>query len=101
GGSAAPWGAISRRSDRAGRMRRRDFGVLLGSTVFGWPLVGRAQRDRTRRIAVLMGYVETDPEAQRRFAAFKEALATLGWKEGGNLKIDLRWAGVDVNRAAL
>ena len=81
-------------------MRRRDFGVLLGSALFGWPLVGRAQHDRTRRIAVLMGYVETDPEAQRRFAAFKEALATLGWKEGGNLKIDLRWAGGDVNRAS-
>ena len=66
-----------------------------------WPLVARAQQtaDRMRRIGVIVGYAEDDPEAQTRLAAFKKGLLTLGWSEGRNLKIDVRWASGDTDRA--
>lgn len=66
-----------------------------------WPLVARAQQpaDRVRRIGVMVGYAEDDPEAQARLAAFKQGLLTLGWSEGRNLKIDVRWASGDTDRA--
>src|SRR5262245_12404674 len=82
-------------------MRRRDFITGVGSAAV-WPCVARAQQpaDRVRRIAVIMGYAENDPEAQTRLAAFKQGLSTLGWNEGRNLKIDVRWASGDADRAA-
>jgi putative ABC transport system substrate-binding protein len=74
-------------------MRRRHFIVLLGGAAAAWPLIARGQQTgRTRRIGVLMGYAENDTEAQNRLAAFKQALLALGWSEGRNLRIDLRWA---------
>lgn len=57
------------------------------------------QGGQMRRIGVLMGYSETDPEAQARIAAFKKRLAALGWNEGRNLRIDSRWTAGDVQRA--
>jgi putative tryptophan/tyrosine transport system substrate-binding protein len=73
-------------------MRRRNFIALLGGTA-AWPCVALAQNDgRMRRIGVLMGYTENDPEAQVRLMAFKQALKALGWDESRNLQIDLRWA---------
>jgi putative ABC transport system substrate-binding protein len=61
----------------------------------------RAQRfERTRRIGVLMGYAETDPEAQARLTAFRQRLASLGWSDGSNLHLDVRWSAGDVTRAA-
>jgi putative ABC transport system substrate-binding protein len=61
--------------------------------------VARAQQgDRVRRIGVLMPYAENDPEMKLRYSAFTQALAGLGWTDGRNLGIDLRWAGVDSNR---
>ena len=54
-----------------------------------------------RRIGVLMGYSENDPEAQTRLAAFKQTLMALGWSEGRNLRIDVRWAASgDKDRAS-
>ncbi len=53
-----------------------------------------------RRIGVLMGYAENDPEAQTRFAAFKQELLALGWDERRNLQIDLRWASGDFDSAS-
>lgn len=53
-----------------------------------------------RRIGVLMGYAENDPEAQTRFAAFKQELLALGWDERRNLRIDLRWASGDFDSAS-
>ena len=53
-----------------------------------------------RRIGVLMGYAENDPEAQTRLAAFKQELLALGWDERRNLRIDLRWASGDSDRAS-
>jgi putative ABC transport system substrate-binding protein len=79
-------------------MRRREFIAGLGSAVT-WSVVARAQQgNRVRRIGVLMPYDENDPEGKRRYSAFTEALADLGWTDGGNLRMDLRWAGNDPNR---
>jgi len=52
-----------------------------------------------RRIGVMMGYAENDPEAQTRLAAFKQGLLALGWNEGRNLNVDVRWASGDTDRA--
>jgi putative tryptophan/tyrosine transport system substrate-binding protein len=71
-----------------------------GMAATAWPLAARAQLgDRTRQVGVLMGYAEDDPEAQSWLAAFKQRLATLGWTEGHNLRIDTFWAAGDINRA--
>jgi len=75
-------------------MRRRDFiGVLGGAAA--WPLAARAQqRERARRVGVLMGLLD-HAEGEARLAAFAEALRQLGWSEGRNLRIDTRWAMAD------
>jgi putative ABC transport system substrate-binding protein len=75
-------------------MRRRQFIALLGGTAAAWPLATRAQqREQMRRIGALIGFTETDPDVQSWLAAFRAALAKLGWTEGSNLRIELRWAG--------
>jgi len=74
-------------------MRRRDFITLIGGAAIAWPLVASAQQaDRTRRVGVLMGYAETDPEAKALLAEFTRAVSELGWIEGRNLRMDVRWA---------
>ena len=81
-------------------MKRREFIAVLGGAAATWRGVARAQQpERMRRVAVLMGYDENDPEAQKRFAAFKSGLGTLGLIEGRNLRIDLRWTGGNADRA--
>jgi len=77
-------------------MRRREFIVLLGSGVTGWPLAARAQPDRIRRIGLLMGFAESDPEGQTLVTAFREGLQKPGWREGRNIRIDTRWAAGDM-----
>jgi putative ABC transport system substrate-binding protein len=73
-------------------MRRREFIILLGGAVVSWPLAARAQQpDRVRRIGVLMGFAENDSQAQAMIAAFREGLEKLGWTEGRNTRIDIRW----------
>ena len=73
-------------------MRRRQF-LGIASGAVAWPLVARAQQaERVRRIGVLMAYANGDPEGQADVAAFREGLQTLGWVEGGNFRIDYRWA---------
>ena len=79
-------------------MRRRDFMSLL-TGVAAWPLAARAeQSERTRRIAVLMGLAENDPEGQARAAAFLQTLRELGWVDGKNVHVDWRWAAGDPAR---
>ena len=74
-------------------MRRREFITLLGGAAFAWPLAARAQQpDGSRRIGVLMGFPESDSQAQRYIAAFRDGLHKLGWTEGRNVRIDTRWA---------
>ena len=79
-------------------MKRREFIARLAGAAAS-PIVGRAQhRDRAQRIGVLMSRDENDPEAKARISAFTQALADLGWTDGRNARMDLRWAGGDTNR---
>ena len=79
-------------------MRRREFIAGLGS-VAAWPLAARAQQgDRVRRIGVLMAIDENDPEGKYRYSALTQALADLGWTDGGNVRMELRWGRGDINR---
>ena len=74
-------------------LRRREFITLLGGAAVAWPLAVRAQQpERMRRIGVLMGWPESDPEAQSERGAFVKELQKLGWVDGRNLRIDTRWA---------
>jgi putative ABC transport system substrate-binding protein len=79
-------------------VRRREFISLLGGAA-AWPVAARAQQpDRMRLIGVLMAYAESDSTAQSWLAAFRAALAKLGWTEGSNLRIELRWSAADADR---
>src|SRR6516164_242665 len=79
-------------------MRRRDFITLIGGAA-AWPLAARAQQgERMRRIGVLMPQDENDPDAKVQLSAFVEGLAELGWTDGRNIRLDVRWAGGDVDR---
>jgi putative ABC transport system substrate-binding protein len=79
-------------------MRRREFIVGVGSAA-AWPVVALAQQgDRVRRISVLTGGDENDPVLKARISAFTQALADLGWTDGGNARLDLRWHGGDIDR---
>src|SRR6516164_1061805 len=80
-------------------LRRRQFIVALGGAAAAWPLAAHAQQgDRVRRIGVLMTGDENDPEQKRRHSAFTQTLSDLNWTDGRNMRIDLRWGGVDINR---
>jgi putative tryptophan/tyrosine transport system substrate-binding protein len=73
-------------------MRRRDFLVGVGSAAAS-PLAAKAQpTGQMRRIAVLMGLPPRDPEGQRWIRTFIQALRDLGWRNGTNVNIELRWA---------
>jgi len=79
-------------------MRRREFIAGLGGAA-AMPLAARAQQaGRVRRIAVLVGFAETDPESTSHFAALRQALDRLGWKEGVNLRIDVRFGAGDLQK---
>jgi len=79
-------------------VRRRDF-IIAGGAVAAWPLAARGQQTGPgRRIGVLIGFAESNPDVQSWFAAFRGALAKLGWTEGRNIRIELRWAGDDPDR---
>ena len=80
-------------------MRRREF--IAGLTgAAAWPLLAGAQQqpERMRRIGVLMGGDENDPVRKTQFSALAQALADLGWTDGRNVRMDLRWGGSDNNR---
>ena len=80
-------------------MRRREFITLLGGAAAAWPLAARAQQvDRVRRIGVLVLGDENDPVWKPGVSAFTQALADLGWTDGRNVRMDLRWYGDDINR---
>ena len=79
-------------------IRRREFMAMLGAAA-AWPLAARAQQgERVRRIGVLMGTDENDPVQKPYILAFTQALAGLGWTDGRNVRIDLRWGRTDINR---
>jgi len=84
-------------------IRRREFITLLGGAAVAWPLAARAQQsERMRRIAILMGVSQSDPEGQARLKAFQRGLGEAGWVEGRNLHIEDRWgAGLQRPEAIL
>ena len=74
-------------------MRRREFITALGGAAAAWPLAASAQQaDRKRRIGILMTIAANDPEAQARIVVFAQALQALGWTDGRNARIDVRWS---------
>jgi putative ABC transport system substrate-binding protein len=80
-------------------MKRREFITLLGGAAVAWPLAARAQQaGRMRRMGALLPGAADDPEAPRRILALGQRLQELGWTEGRNLRIDIRWAAGDPER---
>jgi putative tryptophan/tyrosine transport system substrate-binding protein len=78
------------------RIGRRQFISALGGATAAWPLAVRAQQPSgMRRLGVLMSNLANDPEGRARAAALMQGLGTLNWKDGGDLRIDWRWAGGD------
>lgn len=78
-------------------MRRRELITLLGGAVATWSVAARAQqRERVRRIGVLMHLAADDPEGQNRLAAFLQGLQEAGWAVGRNVTIEVRWAAADI-----
>jgi putative tryptophan/tyrosine transport system substrate-binding protein len=80
---------------------RRKFLATLGGGAMAWPLAaGARQRESIRQVAVLIGPAESDIEAQRRIAAFRERMQGLGWVDGRNVRFEYRWGGGDADRIA-
>ena len=80
-------------------MQRREFMTLLGGAAAAWPLAARAQQpDQMRRIGVLMGYAESDLEAQAWVTSFGQRFKELGWIVGRNVSIDYRFGAGDADR---
>jgi putative tryptophan/tyrosine transport system substrate-binding protein len=79
---------------------RRQLIVGLGGAAVTWSLTARAQQvNRVRRVGVLMSRAAGDPEEQARFAGFLQGLQKLGWTDGGNVRIDYRWAAAEAYRS--
>jgi putative tryptophan/tyrosine transport system substrate-binding protein len=74
-------------------VRRREF--IAGLAAVAWPVVARAQGERVRRVGVLMNGAPTDEELQSYLAAFTDELRRLGWNNGANLRVEVRWSGED------
>jgi putative ABC transport system substrate-binding protein len=74
-------------------MERRDFIKVVAGSVVTWPLAALAQQpERVRRIGVLVPLARDDPEARARLTTFRQALQGLGWTDGRNLHIDIRFS---------
>src|ERR1700761_2337410 len=79
-------------------MSRREFISLAGAAAVARPLAAHAQQPE-RRIGVLMSLPADEPEGQARLAAFVEGLQQLGWTDGRNVKIEIRWPAGDADRS--
>jgi ABC-type uncharacterized transport system substrate-binding protein len=78
-------------------MKRREFTRLLGGAAVAWSVAAHAQpTERVRRIGFLMAPADSDQLGQSSVAAFREELRKLGWMEGRNCEIDIRWAASDL-----
>ena len=74
-------------------MRRREFIKAATASAIAWPLAARAQQpDRIHRVGVLIGLPEDDPDSKPRLVAFRQGLEKLGWTEGRNIHLDIRFA---------
>ena len=77
-------------------MRRRDFITAVAASTLAWPLAaGAQQREKMRRVGVLMTLAADDPEGLARVTAFAQGLQELGWRHGRDVRIDYRWAAAD------
>src|SRR5262249_12986459 len=75
---------------------RREMLCTLASAAVAWPLAARAQqREKMRRVGVLMSGAADDPEVLARVTAFAQGLQELGWRNGRDVRIDYRWAAAD------
>ena len=93
GGTVKHW---NNAGGRLYRVKRRTVLAGIAARVAQGPLIAQAQqRDGMRRLGVLMGTLANDPVAQPRAAVLVQGLSALDWHEGGNLRIDWRWAGGD------
>jgi len=85
-------------------MRRRDFVRLLGGAAaasMAWPPSAPAQQDgRVQRVGVLHSGAADDPHIQARNTAFLQALQQLGWTDGRNIRLDIRWGAADPDRSS-
>jgi putative ABC transport system substrate-binding protein len=79
-------------------MRRRDFFGISGSILVECPLVARAQQNRRGHVGVLMTFLEGDAEGRHYVEALVQRLQDLGWAQGRNLRLDVRWGGTDRDR---
>ena len=82
-------------------MRRRDFIKVIAVSAAAWPLAARAQGQRMRRIGVLMPFAENDPNAMAQLSGFMQGLAQLGWIDGRNVRMDIRWTAGSVDRTLM
>jgi putative tryptophan/tyrosine transport system substrate-binding protein len=79
-------------------MQRRKFIALIVGAAISWPFAIRAQQPtERRRLGILLSYEEGNPAAQKLLAAFREALAKLGWTEGKNIEFEYRWVGTNTS----
>jgi putative ABC transport system substrate-binding protein len=83
-------------------IRRREFITLLGGAAAAWPLAAQAQRsERVRRVGVLMGWSDSEPEFRSWLAAFVQEMMRLGWVDGRNVSIEVRWTNNDNERTQI
>jgi putative ABC transport system substrate-binding protein len=80
-------------------LRRREFIALLGGAAATWPLAARAQQgERMRRIGVLTSGAENNSASLRGLSGLEQGLSELGWIDGRNLRLDIRWAAANIDR---
>jgi putative ABC transport system substrate-binding protein len=84
-------------------MRRREFITVLSGAAASWPWPAYSQQQpaQMRRIGVLMNRAAEDPDGQARVAAFRDGLQKLGWSDGHNIQIDIRWGADDIERTQI
>ena len=84
----------------ASHIERRKFLATLGGAAAAWPLAARAQQgERMRRIGVLLSTHEGDPSRRAQLTAFVQRLTELGWADGRNARLDVRWTAGSVDAA--
>src|ERR1700693_2023843 len=80
-------------------MERRRFIVVIAGGLLAAPLAAEAQQPAgMRRIGVLMSLASDDPAGQTRLTAVVQGLQQLGWTDGRNVRIDIRWAAGNAER---